>query len=190
MRKPKTFSRAGWLSAGLSVTLLGQLAACGSADNPTAATSSRSAKSRKLHKPVATKPGEEDLAEMVAAVSATKSGPPVEMKFSLSQRPEVGQVLNVGVAVIPLAPAPDSICVTFQAGDGLDIVDGSQLALVNKPTEGQPLRHVLRIMPKRDGIFTVIAVVTLGPATLNTTRTFSIPVIAGEGLRGQVAKGS
>jgi hypothetical protein len=188
MRKAKTFSHARCLQAGLGAALLSLLCACGSGDNPVTGHKFSTLKAK--HKAATSNPGEEPLTEMVAAVSATKNGPPVELRFALPQRPEVGQELDLSVAVVPLAPAPSSISVAFQVGDGLDIVDGFQLDEVEKPAEGAPLRHVVRIIPKRDGIFMVTAVVTLGPANQHVTRTFSIPVIAGEGMPEQVAKGS
>ncbi len=126
---------------------------------------------------------------MVTAVSASKPGPPVEMKFSLPARPEVGQVLDLQVAVIPRAPVPDNLAVSFRTTDGLEIVDGSELERVDKLVDGAPLRHVVKVIPKRDGIFTVTAVVSFTQENQDTMRTFSIPVIAGEGLPDQVAKG-
>jgi hypothetical protein len=126
---------------------------------------------------------------MVAAVSASKAGPPVELKFSLPTRPEVGQVMDIDVAVVPRAPVPDTVSVSFQVVDGIDIVDGSQVEPVGNLVDGTPIRHVVRILPKRDGIFALTAVVSFTSANLDSNRTFAIPVIAGEGLPDQVAKG-
>jgi hypothetical protein len=138
---------------------------------------------------VSTKPGEEDLGDMVAAVSAAKAPAPVELKFSLPTRPEVGQVMDLDVALVPRAPVPDSVSVSFQVADGIDIVDGSQLERVDKLVADTPIRHVVKILPKRDGIFALTAVVSYAVSKQDWTRTYSIPVIAGEGLPEQVAKG-
>ena len=94
----------------------------------------------------------------------------------------------MNVAIVPGAPAPDSLSVSFQVADGLELVNGAELLTTDKPVEGAPLRHVIRILPKRDGIFALSAVVSAGPANQSPSRTFSIPVIAGEGLHEQVAK--
>jgi hypothetical protein len=126
---------------------------------------------------------------MVTAVSASKAGPPVELKFSLPVRPEVGQVTDIDVAVVPLDPVPDNVSVAFQVVEGLEIVDGSQLDRVEKLTVGTPIRHVVKVLPKRDGIFTLTAVVSFTAANQDLNRTFSIPVIAGEGMPDQVARG-
>ena len=192
MRKAEVFFRPGWFAV-LAAGWLAGIAGCGSGDKPTANGPSAAAASAKAHKqPKATlpaKPGEEELGDMVAAVSASKPGPPVEVKFALPTRPEVGQVMDLDVAVVPRDPVPESLSVSFQVVDGIDIVDGSQLERVDNLVDGKPIRHVVRILPKRDGIFALTAVVSFAVSNQDWTRTFSIPVIAGEGLPEQVAKG-
>ena len=71
-----------------------------------------------------------------------------------------------------------------QAG-GLD----SRMERVEKLTAGTPIRHVLKVLPKRDGIFALTAVVSYTASSQEMNRIFSIPVIAGAGLTDQVAKG-
>ncbi len=133
--------------------------------------------------------GQEAIGDMVAAVTASK-GPPVELKFALPVRPEVGQVTDIDVALLTSQPAPESVSISFQVVDGLEIVEGSQMERIDKPAVGTPLRHVVKVLPKRDGIFAVTAVVSFSVANQETNRTFSIPVIAGQGLPDQVAKGT
>lgn len=183
MRKVKTFSRTSALA--LSAALL--LGACGSGDNPSSATSSYNAKARKAQQAKA-KAGAEDLSDMVAAVTAAKSGPPVEVKFALGQKPEVGQPLDVNVAVVPGAPPPLSISVTFQSVDGLEIVSGGDPVKVDKPADGTPIRRTVKVLPKQDGIFSVSAVVTLTEPHESPVRTFEIPIIAGQGVPEAAAR--
>jgi hypothetical protein len=97
----------------------------------------------------------------------------------------VGQSIDVDVAVFPGLPGPDSVAVTFLVPDGLDIAEGADWPKVDKPAEGTPLRHIVKIVPKRDGIFALSAIVTVDSANQVSTRTFSIPLIAGEGLAAQ-----
>ena len=188
MRKADVFWRAGWMAV-LAVGWVLGASGCGSGDKSPATTSSASSKAHKKHSSTSDKPGEQSLDEMVAAVSAAKAGPPVELKFSLPTRPEVGQVMDIDVAVIPRAPVPDSVSVTFQIVDGMDIVEGAQIEQVSNLVDGTPIRHVVKVLPKRDGIFTLTAVVSFVSANLDSSRTFAIPVIAGEGLSEPVAKG-
>jgi len=122
-------------------------AGCGSGSQQgqsSTATVGKSHKARKSDGP--SKPGEESLGDMVAAVSASK-GPPVELKFALPVRPEVGQVTDIDVALVTSQPVPESVSISFQVGDGLDIVDGSQMERIDKPAVGTPIRHVVRYFP-------------------------------------------
>ena len=178
--------RASWLAA-VAAGCVGA-AGCGSGDQngQSAATSVKAQKSKTAGGPG--KPGEVSLGDMVTAVSNSK-GPPVELKFSVPVRPEVGQATEIDVAVIPSQPLPDSVSISFQVVDGLDIVDGSQMERVDKLTAGTPIRHVLKVLPKRDGIFALTAVVSYTASSQEMNRMFSIPVIAGVGLTDQVAKG-
>ena len=189
MRKAEFFRYTGWLSS-LTACLALSLAGCGSGDKPSRSATASGTKARKLQSKAETpaKPGEEPVTDMVSGVSAAKSGPPVELKFLLPNRPQVGQVMDVDVAIIPRDPVPDSVAVSFQVTDGLDIVEGANLDRVDKLTDGTPIRHVVKILPKKDGIFALTAVVSFVTMNQDASRTFSIPVIAGEGLPQQVAK--
>jgi hypothetical protein len=176
-----------WLAAVAAGCLA--TAGCGSGSQQAQTGSAAAGKSHKAKKSDgSSKPGEESLGDMVAAVSASK-GPPVELKFALPVRPEVGQVTDIDVALVTSQPVPESVSISFQVGDGLDIVEGSQMERIDKPAVGTPIRHVVKVLPKRDGIFTLTAVVSFTVSNQETSRTFSIPVIAGQGLPDQVAKG-
>jgi hypothetical protein len=119
---------------------------------------------------------------MVAAVSAGKGGPPVGLKFELRTTPEAGQPLDVDLVVVPDAPDIGRILARFEGGDSLAVVDGGDLEAVDKPASGAIIRHLVRVLPKEDGIFTLNAAVTVDLPTESITRTFTIPVIVGEGL--------
>jgi hypothetical protein len=188
VRKAEVFFRSGCLASLVCLALAG-ICACGSKESSASGTSVAASKSHKASKPRPSKPGDVALGDMVAAVGSSKAGPPVEMKFLLLTRPEVGQVVDVEVALIPRAPIPDDFAASFSAVEGLEIVDGGQLERVDKLVNGLPIRHVIKIRPTRDGIFALLAVVSIDQANQNLVRTFSIPVIAGEGLPEQVAKG-
>ena len=183
MRKTKSFGLNPWGLAlsGLLVALMCAVAGCGSSgpDNSTLSTFHI----RKAQKPVrATGSGQLDLQDMVSAVATVRSTPAVDMKFALVQHADVGQPAELDVVVIPGNPLPENLIVSFQAAEGLDIVDGAQSEAVDKPVAGAPIRYVVKLVPKRDGIFTVTAAVTEDKASVTSTRLFAIPVIAGAGL--------
>jgi hypothetical protein len=177
-------SRAGWFVA--MAVGLGLMAGCGSSSGSghDAAT-----KSKRAHtQAVSTDPAERPTADMVAGVSPSKAGPPVALKFELRQPPQAGQLLDVDVAILPSAPAINRISGKFQGGEGLSLIEGADLPAIDKPVAGSVIRHVVRVLPKQDGIFTVSATVLVDLADDSMTRTYSIPVIVGEGLPEQTGK--
>ena len=186
IRKRGEFWGVGWLAL-LAATALLCAPGCGSGDSTPKSAVTRAHKGKKAAEAPAL-PGEQSLSEMVAAVSPAK-GPPVELKFALPVRPEVGQVTEVDVALVPSQPLPDSVSIAFQVVEGLEIVEGSTMERVEKLTVGMPIRHIVKVLPKRDGIFAISAVVSFTSGSVESTRTFSIPVIAGVGMPDQVAKG-
>jgi len=175
-------SGAIWLlgiAAGLA------LGGCGSSSSEAGAANA----SRKKVQHVRTvDPGNRPPDDMVAAVSAGKAGPPVVLKFELRQSPKAGEALDVDIAVLADAPAINRIYGRFQTGDGLNLVDGGQLGQVDKPAAGSVIRHVVRVLPKQDGIYTLTATVSVDQGDDSLSRVFSIPVIVGDGLPESTAK--
>ena len=165
--------------------LLG-LSACGGSKG-SADTAHSSARQATAHRGAADPSGRAPD-DMVAAVSAGKGGPPVGLKFELRGAPQPGQPLDVDIAILPDAPAISRLYARFMGGEGIDLVDGGELAAIDKPAQGAVIRHVLRVLPKQDGIYTFSAAVSVELADDSVTRTFTIPVIVGEGLADVSAK--
>jgi len=181
MRMFTRISRAGW---AVAVTLALGLSAC---DSSTSGLTSH-AKKKAMHVQQGNDPADRSPQDMVAAVSPSKAGPPVELKFELRESPEAGQPLDVDIAILPDAPAINRVYAKFQGGEGLELVDGGDLEAVEKPAQGTVIRHVVRLIPKEEGIFTVSATVAVDLADDSVTRTFAIPVIVGSGLADLTAK--
>jgi hypothetical protein len=193
MRTSTRISRVGWaVAAALVLALTG----CGSNTESNAAAHVR----KNLAKPKpAVDPAVREPTDMIAAVRLAKTGPPVQLKFELRERPVIGQPLDVDVAFIPDSPTVERVYAKFQAGEGLDLLEGSELSPVEKPAQSVPIRHTVRLRPKQSGIFTLNVVVGVDSATDSVSSPFAIPVIAGEGLpelaarsegaQGQVAPG-
>jgi hypothetical protein len=118
---------------------------------------------------------------MVRAVYAGGGEPPVDLRFELMQRPEVGKPLDISVALVPTVGL-ERIFARFQPSDGLELVKGSQTEQIARPVIGNPISHTVTVVPKRDGIFTVMAVVLTDSASESISRNFTIPLIAGAGL--------
>jgi hypothetical protein len=153
---------------------------CGSSKESDAANTSKLASNASKKQVV--EPGKRAPGDMVAAVSAGKGGPPVGLKYELRSSPQAGQPLDLDFAILPDAQSIERINAKFQGSDGLDLVEGGDLAAVDKPAQGSVIRHIVRVLPKQDGIYTVTAAVSVDLASDSITRTFTIPLIVGEGL--------
>jgi hypothetical protein len=183
MKTSTRISRAGCVVA-VAGALLG-LYGCGSSSGSADSAHSKQKGSAGQH---VTDPANRPPQDMVAAVSAGKGGPPVGLKFELRSTPQAGQPVDLDLVVLPDAPAIERIDGRFDGNENLTVVEGSDLAAIEKPAQGSVIRHVVRLLPKQDGIFTVTAAVTVTLANDSITRTFTIPVIVGEGLPELTAK--
>jgi hypothetical protein len=121
-------------------------------------------------------------ADMVSAVSASKAGPPVALKFALNQRPMVGEPIDVDIALIPVSDLT-RLFAKFQASTGLTLVKGGESPQYEQPKTGEAIHHTVTVMANEDGIYYITAAVVADAEDSSLTRTFSIPVIAGEGVK-------
>jgi hypothetical protein len=120
---------------------------------------------------------------MVGAVAADKSGSiPVQLKFELKERPDIAQPLDVDLAIVPMSGSVDRVSGKITAEDGLEVLAGADIPPTDRPAEGVAIPHTLKVLPKRDGIFSLNAVLTVDSGADSSTATFSIPVIAGAGF--------
>jgi hypothetical protein len=148
------------------------LAACGSSESDTAAATPGAPKQK------AAVPARLD---MVAAVTAGRTPGAVDVKFALSQRPEVGKPVDIQLALTPTIEL-DRLYARFQPSEGLDLVSGAETGQLERPAIGTEVAHKVRVTPKADGIFTVTVTVISDSPTESVSRIYSIPIIAGAGL--------
>jgi len=120
------------------------------------------------------------LSNMVSAVRSGKSSGDIELKFDLRGRPVVGESVDIDLALIP-GTELDRVYAIFQAGDGLQLTKGGKTAEIAHPPVEVPISHTLTIVPQRDGVFYVSAVVLADSPTESVTRSFSIPLVVGDG---------
>ena len=176
-----TFTRN--LSAALAAA--GLLWGCGSGKD---AGSAGAAKQQPTVRK-ALKPADKTLSMVSAVADRTRGGPvPVQVKFELKARPEPAQPLDVDIAIVPVSGAVDRVTGKVEGEDGLELLDGAQIPTAERPAEGVAIEHTVRVLPKRDGIFTLSASLTVDAAGQTTSATFAIPVIAGAGMPELQAK--
>ena len=184
MKTSTRISRAG-STVAVALLLLG-LDGCGSSSSASGDAAHSGAKKANFH-PV-TDPSSRPPEDMVAAVSPGKGGPPVGLRFEVRSSPEAGQPVDVDLAILPDAAAIEHLEGRIQGGENLSVVEGGDIPAVEKPAQGTVIRHVVRVLPKQDGIFVLIAAVNVDLGNDSITRTFSIPLIVGDGLPELAAK--
>jgi hypothetical protein len=172
-----TLTRMGSRKLALVLAAAAILAACGShspGDGPGSAPAAKTVAKKPAN------PLDELSRNMVSAVAATKpSMVPVQVKFELRGRPDVGQPVDIDLAIVPMSASVDRVSGKVEAEDGLELVEGGDIAASDRPTERVPIRHAVKVLPRREGIFTVRASLTVSASGVASTESYSMPLIAG-----------
>ncbi|HEY1890340.1 MAG TPA: hypothetical protein VGG63_08035 [Steroidobacteraceae bacterium] len=121
------------------------------------------------------------LAGMVEAVGPSGAQPPIELRFSIRNRPQVGQDDEVDYALIPQVGGLDIVRLVFGALDGLQVTSQAPPLAGIKPAAGVPILGSVTVRPTRAGLFTLTAAVAVESANGSVVWPFSIPIIAGDG---------
>jgi hypothetical protein len=114
---------------------------------------------------------------MVEAASQGKSQVPVELKFELVQRPKVGQVLEINLALLPQIDA-NSASVEVTGADGLNLAPGTGQFGIDATQAGEVYRHTVTMTPTADGVFLIGVAVSLKHDEISDSKAFFIPIIA------------
>ncbi|MGH8288876.1 MAG: hypothetical protein ACREV7_07580 [Steroidobacteraceae bacterium] len=155
------------------------VAGCGYFGGSHPATSAHSLPNAQALQPL--DPTAKALAGMVDAVGPSEAEMPVELKFSIRNRPEVGQDDEIDYALVPHGAGIDTLHVAFGAADGLEVKEhGPSLAAI-KPADGMPIFGSVTIQPVNTGLFTLTAAVGVHTPNQSVGLLFRIPVIVGEG---------
>jgi hypothetical protein len=168
----------------LSVAAAALLAGCGSRSSGDGAKATAA-------KPITRKAlnaADELSRNMVSAVAANKpSTLPVQVKFELRDRPRVGQPVDLEVAIVPMSASVDRVSGKIEGEEGLEVVDGAEIAATDHPAEGSPIRQSVKVVPKQEGILTAHAIVSVDAAGQTSSEAYAIPLIAGGGSPEAVA---
>jgi hypothetical protein len=168
------FGRNLALSLAAAVLLLG----CGSQSSSDAAKSAAAKPATRK----ALNAADELSRNMVSAVAANKpSALPIQVKFELRERPDVGQPVELDLAIVPMSASVDRVSGKVEGEDGLEVIEGAQIAATDRPAEGTPIRQLVKVLPHQEGIFTVHALVTVDAGGQSSSEIYAIPLIAGGG---------
>jgi hypothetical protein len=117
---------------------------------------------------------------MVTAVNGARGGASsVQVKFELRERPQAATPLDIDLVIVPVTANVDRVSGKVEAGEGLELAEGAEIPAADRPPEGIPIAHTVKVLPKRDGIFTVTATLAIDAAGVSTNQTFAIPIIVG-----------
>jgi hypothetical protein len=133
-------------------------------------------------------PAQKALAGMVDAVGPSNGQYPVELKFSIRDRPVVGQDDEVDYALVPEVSGVDAIRVIFGAPGGLTVTNHGPSLVAVRPATAVPVFGSVTVRPIQAGLFTLTAAVGVQSPNRAEVWPFRIPVIVGEGAAQTAAR--
>jgi len=158
------------------VALAAVLAACGRGEEPAAVTPTPSATAEGGATSAAPVETPEDK-RLANAVPTGKTAAPVDLKYDVLAKPQVGQPFEIELALLPRLAA-DALEVEVTGIPGLAIVSGGA-ARFEGVSSGD--RHVARVLVQADaaGIYYANVVARMISQSRSEARTFSVPVVVG-----------
>lgn len=166
------------VAAGLGAALFG----CGSGHSGAEAAKSVTHVTRKAP----ANPADTLSRNMVAAATQIKAGSdplPVQVKFELAARPEVAQPLDIAIAIVPTSENLERVFGKVEGEEGLEVVGSGELPVAEKPGDGVPIQHSVKVLAKKDGIYALTATITVVDSVGQaSSQAYLIPIIAGQGF--------
>ena len=159
------------------VVVAALLSACGSSGTPGAGRPGAAPAHADSRGP-APRSGEGADPDMVAAVSANGTGPPIAMKFRLQDKPTVGRPAQLVIALYA-APGIDigHVHGSLQPQDGLQLQSERSFD-IDALREGTPVQQQVTVVPQREGVLSLSASVVVDYENSSLARTYIIPLIA------------
>lgn len=158
------------------VAMAAGLAACGRGEDEAAAGTGAAAGAAKRDGRAAPAESAEDP-RMANAVATGKVGAPVDLKYDVLARPDVGQPFEVELALLPRLAA-DALEVEVTGIPGLTVVSGGATRF-DGVTSGE--RYVVKALVQADakGIYYANVVAKMITQVQTEVRTFSVPLVVG-----------
>lgn len=150
---------------------------------PLLACSAQRAEQNDLAQPpqVVAKPG----ADKSGNKSPGKPGAPVNVKYSLNGKPAVGVPLDIELTLEPRT-ALEKFDVEYGVEEGLTLQNPQTRLQVRQQKAGEPLSHVVQVIPQGEGLFYVkLTIRTVSAGGLERAKVQLIPVSVGHGQRKQ-----
>ena len=175
-----TLTVAATLLAGALVTACG-----GGKDDDSAATSAGQAKASKAVSATPPASADEKHARLAAAVSDGKTTAPVDMRYDLPAKPELGQPFEVELVFETRLPA-DKLDLEITEAPGLTIV-GEKTASFAPVERAQPYSSKVLVQGDNPGLYYIGVLAKVSTKVQTETRAFSVPVVIGDPPSAQKA---
>lgn len=166
-------------NAAAALVLAALLGACGSGHDGTAGGSGSHVAKKALS------PADQLSRALVAGFTQVKPGNtplPVQVKFALQSKPEVAQPLDVTIAIVPTASNLDRVFGKVEGEEGLEMAGSGELEAAERPLENTPIERTIKVLPQKEGIYTLTATVSVDMAGQISTQSYTFPVITGNGM--------
>lgn len=173
--------RAGLRATVLAAVLGALLSACAGEQGDASGSSPTKKASR------AEPSGSDQVAQMVAAVPSSVAASLVDLRFELATRPVAGQPLDVSVALVPSVDNLRSVSVVFQSSEAVEVRSGAEFGFDEAPKVGKAHFHTVSVVPKRDGVSYLSAVVLVDQEGMSIARSYAIPMIVGDSFAASAA---
>jgi len=166
-------------NAAAAMLLTAFLGACGSGHDGSPNSSGSHVAKKALS------PADELQRSLVAGFTQVKPGNtplPVQVKFALQSKPEVAQPLDVTIAIVPTASNLDRVFGKVEGEEGLEMAGSGELEAAERPVENTPIERTIKVLPQKEGIYTLTATVSVDMAGQISTQSYTFPVITGKGI--------
>jgi hypothetical protein len=170
----------GFLARAIALSLATALAAgCGGkSDEEAAAQAAKAAAKAAAEQPVVKgdkgMPGDEQLAN---AVVTSKTSAPVDLKYDIAAKPDVGQPFEVELTFLPRLAA-DALEVEISAVEGLTLVSSGGVKFDNVQAGERYTTKVLA-QSAAAGMYYIGVAAKMTTKVQTEVRTFSVPVVVG-----------
>jgi hypothetical protein len=126
---------------------------------------------------VANAQSDDPTADMVNAVGSADGKPPVYLKFRLVTAPQVGQPLELQVALVQDPKFEiDSLKVWLQPREGLQLKSPSPIDY-GKPGVGESHMIPVTLVPQQNGVLSLGITVLVDTERESLTRSYTVPVL-------------
>jgi hypothetical protein len=125
----------------------------------------------------ATAAANDKTANMATAVADSKTTAPIDLKYDVLAKPDIGQPFEIELAFVPQVAA-DMLEVEVNDAPGLVIV-GERAASFAPVASGEIYTHKILLRGDNAGLFYVSVIAKVSTKVQSESRAFSIPVVIG-----------